>query len=203
MIRTADADQLVARARQGDKDALAELLVSCRHALRQAVKIGREYQAVLSVDDIEQVTHYEVLLRINGFRATDHDSFLRWVIHIAQRNVISAIRGLNAAKRPPPHQRVSAPASEDSCGGLLETLARTSRTPSREFAHAEVNQILRRAIQRLPQDYQVVVQLYDLQGHTGAEVAVLMGRSTGAVYMLRARAHDWLREVLGRESRLL
>ena len=45
-----------------------------------------------------------------------------------------------------------------------------------------------------------MIRLYDLEGRPIAEVAAEMGRSSGAVHMLRARAHDRLRELLGPES---
>jgi RNA polymerase sigma factor (sigma-70 family) len=56
------------------------------------------------------------------------------------------------------------------------------------------------ALRQLPPDYEKVIRLYDLAGKSPAEVAQEMGRSQGAVFMLRARAHDRLREVLGSSS---
>ena len=56
--------------------------------------------------------------------------------------------------------------------------------------------MLKAAIDQLPKDYRRVVQLYDLDGLAAAEVARQMDRSDGAVYMLRARAVDRLRELL-------
>ena len=46
-----------------------------------------------------------------------------------------------------------------------------------------------------------VVRLYDIEGRSGPEVATTMGRSRGAVVMLRARAHDRLAELLGSGSK--
>jgi RNA polymerase sigma factor (sigma-70 family) len=83
---------------------------------------------------------------------------------------------------------------------MLEMLGATSATPSRAAALNESRTLLESAIARLPADYAMVVQLYDLEGNSIAEVAVAMKRSAGAVHMLRARAHDSLRELLGRES---
>ncbi len=54
---------------------------------------------------------------------------------------------------------------------------------------------------KLPPDYATVIRLYDLQGKPIAEVAADLGRSEGAVYMLRARTHDRLRELLPGESK--
>jgi DNA-directed RNA polymerase specialized sigma24 family protein len=43
--------------------------------------------------------------------------------------------------------------------------------------------------------------MYDLEGRPVQEVAQALGRSPGAVYMLRARAHRRLSEIMGTASR--
>ena len=55
-------------------------------------------------------------------------------------------------------------------------------------------------VDALPEDYGRVVRLYDLQGLPIADVSRQLGRSSGAVHMLRARAHDQLRVLLGPET---
>ena len=57
------------------------------------------------------------------------------------------------------------------------------------------------ALGSLPGDYEKVVRMYDLEGRPIGEVAAELGRSEGAVYMLRARAHDRLREQMGPASK--
>jgi DNA-directed RNA polymerase specialized sigma24 family protein len=59
---------------------------------------------------------------------------------------------------------------------------------------------LQEAIKALPDIYAKVVRMYDLEGRAVAEVASSLGRSEGAVYMLRARAHERLHEIMGRTS---
>ena len=57
--------------------------------------------------------------------------------------------------------------------------------------------MLEQALRKLPQTYRHVVRMYDLEGQSIEQVAETLDRSQGAVYMLRARAHDRLRHVLG------
>jgi len=45
-----------------------------------------------------------------------------------------------------------------------------------------------------------VVRLYDLEELPAAEIAQRMGRSAGAIHMLKARAHDRLVDILGSSS---
>lgn len=84
---------------------------------------------------------------------------------------------------------------------LLEQLVGTGSTPSRHSARDEAVGILNDVIGKLPPDYGKVVRLYDLEERPAEEVAFSMGRSVGAVHMLRVRAHERLRELLGSESR--
>ena len=57
------------------------------------------------------------------------------------------------------------------------------------------------ALAKLLPSYAKVVRRCGVEGRAVAEVAAELGRSSGAVYMLRARALDRLRELLGSESR--
>ncbi|MBP7937722.1 MAG: sigma-70 family RNA polymerase sigma factor, partial [Phycisphaerae bacterium] len=50
----------------------------------------------------------------------------------------------------------------------------------------------------LPETYRRVVEQFDIEFRPPAEIARALGRSVGAVYMVRTRAHDRLREILTR-----
>ena len=74
-------------------------------------------------------------------------------------------------------------------------------TPSAAAAGNEIRSALASVLERLPPDYATVIKLYDLQGRSASELAAELNRSEGAVYMLRARAHDRLRDLLPSESK--
>ena len=59
---------------------------------------------------------------------------------------------------------------------------------------------MRAAIARLPKSYRVVVEEMDLAEVPVQEMAARLGKSAGAVHMLRSRAHDRLRELLARDA---
>jgi len=82
----------------------------------------------------------------------------------------------------------------------VELLGATYTTPSRAAARREADSFIEQALAKIPSDYADVIRLYDLEQRPIAEVAQHLGRTEGAVYMLRARAHDRLREALGTES---
>ena len=190
-------DELLSRAIAGDADALSHLLQTNGPALRAQLSIDPRWQSVLDLDDVLQVTYLECFLRISSFTPAGPGSFAAWLRRVAQNNLRDAVRGLDAQKRPPP--AIQAPVNNDSTVALHDAFG-ISSTPSRAAAGREVNAVLEAALQALPEDYSTVLRMYDLQGCDISDVASRLGRSPGAVHMLRARAHDRLRELLGPES---
>lgn len=193
----ADDDMLVKRAAASDMDAMATLLERYAPALRQRMHIEPRWRSVLDVDDVMQVTFLEAFLEVPRLQAIDGAGFQAWLTRIADNNLRDAIRGLRRKKNPQPERRISPADFGESCAILWETLGATTTTPSRVISRDEAQGRLQAALERLPDDYRRVVQLYDLQGSDIAEVASSMNRSPGAVHMLRARAHERLRQLLG------
>jgi RNA polymerase sigma-70 factor, ECF subfamily len=198
-------DSLIHRAVAGDADALTALLREHGSEVARRLQIGPMWQSMLEADDVMQVTYIEAFMQISRFDPSRGVAFRAWLERIAQNNLRDAIRGLSRQKQPQPRDRVQVgggPAGEggDSYDGLLEMLGTTSATPSRAAGRQETQALMHRAIKSLPSDYANVIRLYDLEGKPIGEVASMLKRSPGAVHMLRARAHDCLRQTLGTES---
>lgn len=196
---------LIERAKKGDQDALTELLRVFGTPVRERLKgkISQQWRSSLEEDDVMQVTYLEAFQLIDQFTPRGSGSFMAWLAQVAENNLRDAIRGLQAAKRPNPKKRVqvTGTSSRDSFVALVDLLGTDHATPSRVAAMDEAVQFIEAALSRLPPDYERVVRLYDLEGLSAAEVAAQLGRSPGAIYMLRARAHDRLKNQLGSESK--
>jgi RNA polymerase sigma-70 factor (ECF subfamily) len=198
-----EQDRLLERARGGDREALVSLLEEMGPVVRARLspKLRGRHQSMIDADDVMQVTYMEAVTRLERFTEGGAESFLAWLTKLAENNLTDAVRALEAAKRPNPKNRlVSSGSREESALTLVEMLGATYTTPSRAAACAEAKGFIDRALEKLPPDYARVIRLYDLAGKSPAEVAAEMGRSEGAVFMLRARAHDRLRETIGTES---
>ncbi len=196
-------ESLIERATSGDQDALATLLERVTPDLRARVesRIGKAYRGALDADDILQVTFVEAFMRIDTFENRGAEAFMGWLSRIAENNLRDAIRALDAAKRPSPTKRVHAKRTNDeSYATLVGVLGGTYSTPSRAAAMGEAHSAIDIAIAKLPPDYAQVIRDLDLAGKSVDEVASSMGRSKGAVHMLRARAHEALREQMGNAS---
>lgn len=195
--------ELLAKAIDGDRASMTELLRRSGPTVRArlASKMSTVWQSALDVDDVMQVTYLEAFMRITSFQPRHEGSFIAWLTLVAENNLRDAIKELERQKRPNPRNRVQAGSGDDSYVALVEMLGATMTTPSIQAARGELKGALDTALDKLPSDYAKVIRLYDLEGRDAAEVAKELGRSPGAVYMLLARAHDRLKDVLGTESR--
>lgn len=196
-------DELLRRSIAGDHASLDELLTRCAPELRRRLqgRISPRWQAVLSDDDVLQQTYADAIEDIQRLEARGMPAFVNWLAALAERNLVDAIREFEADKRGGDRRQVLAVPTDDSFVALHELLAIDSSTPSRGAARRELRSVLERALERLPDDYRRVVDLYDLQGQPIEAVAQSMGRSPGACFMLHARALSRLREQLGTGSK--
>lgn len=193
-----DDSNLLQRAVEGDATALRLLLERYGGEVRGRIsgRIDKRWQSSIDDDDVMQIAYIEAFLHIDQLVARDTPSFVAWLTRIAENALRDAIRGLSRQKRPDPIRRVETPLTADSYAALLDCLGVTTTTPSREVVKKDALGALESAIQHLPDDYQTAVRLYDLEGRPIADVASAMGRSVGAVHMLRGRAHERLRHSL-------
>lgn len=196
-------DELVVRCVEGDREALVQLLEFVGPSVRGSLRIDAAWRASLDADDVMQTTYLEVFLRVDRLEVRSVAGFRGWMRTVAENNLRDAIKALQRAKRPDPRQRVAQAPDSDSTIGLLDAIGCISHTASRDAVAREAESLLREALAKLPESYRTVVTHLDLDGEAAEDIAGRLGRSVGAIYMLRARAHDRLREILGPRSRML
>ena len=204
-VAVMSSDDLVAKAVGGDIAALSDLLGRCgplvRHRLEGEFPVQR--QSVVTMDDVMQQSYTDAFLSIRQFRGTDDASFVGWLTALARNNLRDALRMLDAQKRGGDREKIELRAGEDSYATLFEAVGGTCSTASQQAARHEAQSALEQAVGRLPDVYQHVVRCYDLEGQSVEQVAAQIKRSPGAVFMLRARAHRRLAEIMGTASQYL
>lgn len=173
-----DEDGLIARARQGDREAFADLYQRYLPMIYAYVR-ARVFDDHDAEDLTEQVflRAYESLHRYRR-RGWPYSAFL---YRIARNLLVDHIR----QARP----ELPVEAAEDR--------ASDARLVDETLIQREARRHLQAALQRLPQDYQEVIRLRLLLSLPTSTVAAWLGRSEGAVRVLLYRAVQALRRELG------
>lgn len=153
--------ELIRRARAGDEDAFAELVVG--HGDRVYGALRRFGLDAAEADEVAQEVFLRAWRGLAGFQ--ERSRFSTWLYRIAFNE---AQRRL--ARRPPP-RATSDPDREDVVVSLAEApeLGPESRTLDREFQGT-----LERALDELPPEWRSAVVLRDIEGlstHDAAEIA--------------------------------
>lgn len=192
-----EPDPLVQRAVAGDGDALERLLRDSADELRRSVRIDARWRRSIEFEDILQVTSMEAFLRVTSLTEPTRAAFSAWLRRIAQNNLLDAVRSLDRKKRPDVRDRVTHGPDGQSARTLLVAIAGDQATAGSQAALSEEIERMRNALAGMPRSYRDVLERVDLGGETVREVAEDSGRSVGAVHMLRARALERLRELMG------
>jgi len=180
------------RARQGDSDALGELLQSFRPYVRSVVRLVRDTRLQGRVDDSDLIQ--DALLEAHrsfvDFRGTTVAELAVWLRRVALRSAQHSLRAfLGTEKRDVGRERAA--------DGLAELLADSAESPSAEAVRQEQATRMSEAMAQLPADMQQVLLGRHVDGASHSEIAQRLGRSEGAVRMLYLRALQRLRDHLG------
>lgn len=201
-LEQTDEASLLESAQNRDVDALCELLRRHGPSVRRTLQINPRWNSLLEVDDVMQVTYFEAFDQIDQF-ASKPDSFRPWLARIAANNLANAIQWLERKKRPQPQKRLNPPPGEDSAIWLYEFVSASTTSPSASASRNEARVALESELRKLPADYAGVIRHIYFDEKSVPEVARILGRSKGAVHLLRSRAIDRLRKQMGSSSRFL
>ena len=194
-------EELVLRARAGDEDALAELLVRNGAAVRQGLAVPERWRSVLDLDEVMQGAYYKAFLGIASFEARGPGAFKRWLTTLALNELRDELKKHGAQKRGGELRRVEPDADEDGLVALFQRVAVSHGTPSMNAARAEIGLAIRNAIAMLPEPQRSIVRLRDLEGLSFDAVAERSGRSATAVRGLHRDAYERLRRILESASK--
>jgi len=187
---------------RADEALLVSLLEAESERMRWKLskRIPRSLQSFLDVDDVLQQSCVDAFYAIKDVRLEDRNSFAAWFETISRRNLIDIIRSLKSLKRGGGRQEVQFHSLTMSLTKLFSQLSMHSVTASRQVMASEAIDYLHQAIEKLPEHYRVVVEQYDLQHRKIEQIAETLGKSVGATFMIRSRAHSLLLQALGSMS---
>jgi RNA polymerase sigma-70 factor (ECF subfamily) len=195
-----EPEQLIQLARQGDRDALGELLEKYQNylAVLARIHIGRRLQGKVDACDLVQETFLEAHRDFAQFRGGTERELAGWLRSVLASNLANLIqRYYGTQRRDIRLERELARELDQSSRVLHVGLVARTTSPSEQASRREQAVVLADALARLPDDYREVLVLRHLEELTFPEVAQRMRRSLDSVKNLWARALARLRRVLG------
>jgi RNA polymerase sigma-70 factor (ECF subfamily) len=191
-------DLLLERARAGDVEALGRLLELYRNYLRVVARslLGSTPQAYADPSDLIQETFLKAAREFRQFVGQGEPELVAWLRRTLVRTLSDHLRHRRAYRRDDRRQQSLEALMEQSASDIQETLAATHSSPSAAAARRERAVLLADALAKLPEDYQEVVLLRNLDHIPFETIAARMGRSPGAVRMIWPRAMVSLRRLL-------
>lgn len=197
-------DYEIDRARAGDRVALGSLLRKHAEAILRHTdaKIGLAWRGRLTPEDVLQTVCIDAMRDVFRFEPRGDGAFLQWLKRIADRNIIDAIRGLEAESRNfPKANPVRFGHQMDASESFVQVLFGVSGPSllSRNVSRDETVRLLAWALAQLPEENRLVVERYHLQGWPIASIAREIGRTEGATYMIRTRTIERLGVLLAKK----
>jgi RNA polymerase sigma-70 factor (ECF subfamily) len=192
---------LLDRARQGEPDAVEQLLGNHREPLRRLIGMRLDPALAARVDasDIVQDVLIEAHRRLTEYLRQPAMPFHLWLRHIAQDHIIDAHRRhRQAQRRSLDREQPLAPAllSDRSSFELAGQLVDPERTPASAAVQQELQGRLQAALAHLEEDDREIILLRHAEQLSNQDAARALGLTEAAASMRYLRAIRRLRAAL-------
>ncbi len=172
--------ELVARLRQGDRDAWSELYARYHDQLLLTIRLqlGRGLRSHLQSEDILQSVALEAFLELEAFEyrgAQSLDRFLRQLVVNKIRDRADTFSAQKRAGTVPLDERTAAEIAAPESGAL-------------RYVDSERYERLESALNALPADLREVLVMRKFDGLSSQEIAGCLGKSDEAVRKTYSRA---------------
>ena len=191
-------EELLASARGGDRAAVDKILDLYRNYLYLLARtqIDMNLARRVTPSDAVQETLLRAFKNFSRFRGASEAELMGWLRQIFARSLADHARQARSLKRDVQREQAWRAGFEQSSRHLAQLAAANQQSPSEIVSQREQSVLLADALARLPPDYREVIVLRHLERVEFAEIATRLGRSSGAVRMMWARALERLRREL-------
>ncbi len=190
-IENQKTQHLVALAKEGNESALNQLCSVYSERVRRIIRLRLDQKLRPKLDSVD-VVQDALILALGGlkdFNYRNEGDFLRWFSTIAENKLRDIWDKFHANKRDIHREIPFKKEGETVEGGYVgaaEPIGTT--TPSVIMRKKEALDRLEKALDKLKPQYKQVVVLKRIEGLSHAEIAERLGKNSGAVRMLLARA---------------
>jgi len=172
--------ELVERVQKGDKKAFDLLVLKYQHKIVKLIsRYIRDEAEVFDVAQEAFIKAYRALPRFRGDSA-----FYTWLYRIA---VNTAKNFLVSQGRRPPESDIDAEEAEQYAGA---SALRDINTPEHILLKDEIESVVYKAIEQLPEDLRTAITLREMEGLSYEEIAQAMDCPVGTVRSRIFRARE-------------
>jgi RNA polymerase sigma-70 factor (ECF subfamily) len=184
-----ESAQRLEAARAGSQDALGQALEACRGYLLLIAQreLGPELQAKGGASDLVQETLLDAVRDFARFQGKSEDELLHWLRRLLLNNLADFARQYRETGKRQIEREVRLEGGDSSAergAGLAASLP----SPSTDVRAGEQAEAIRRAVERLPEDYRRVIVLRYQEERSFEEIADLLGLTANAARKLLLRA---------------
>lgn len=172
--------QLVEKVQAGDKRAFDLLVLKYQHKIVSIV--GRYIKDSAEVYDVTQEAFIKAYRAIGNFRGDS--AFYTWIYRIA---INTAKNHLVSRGRRPPATDIEVENAEFYSGGEQ---FRDLATPEGQLMRDQLEDVVNKAIEGLPEDLRTAVTLREMEGLSYEDIAEVMGCPVGTVRSRIFRARE-------------
>jgi RNA polymerase sigma-70 factor, ECF subfamily len=193
-----NVSELISQARQGDAECRERLFELCRSYLGFVARSQVETWLRRKVDasDLVQETMLEAYRDFDRFQGGSEQEWLAWLKRILAHNAADFVRRYRGTAKREAGREIPFRDPDDSLARGAPEPAADQPTPSQEFLQIDTELRVTAALAEMPEDYQEVIVLRNLQRLPFNEVAERMNRTRPAVQMLWMRAIKKLQEMM-------
>ncbi|MFZ5823156.1 MAG: sigma-70 family RNA polymerase sigma factor [Bacillota bacterium] len=178
---------LVKKAQDGDRNSLSELMVRYeRKTYNLAYRLMGNHA---DASDAAQEALVRVCLRLRNFRGDS--AFSTWLFRVVTNTCLDELRRRGRLRHASLDDAL--PVEE---GAVPRQAPDEAESPVEYAERHEIQAAVKRAINRLPDEYRVVVIMRDLQGLSYQEIAVMLGTTLGTIKSRLHRARQALRGII-------
>src|SRR5262245_37234184 len=195
----AEIVELLARVRNGDQQALAELFARHREKLRRMVQLRLDHRLAgrVSPSDVLQEAYIDALKRIDHYFEKPDQPFFGWLRLVVGQRLADVHREHLALKRDasqevPIHR--GGPAADSAC--LAACLLGSGTSPSHAAARNESYVHLEEALNQMDPMDREVLALRHFEELSNTETAELLGIQPAAASKRYVRALARLKQIL-------
>jgi RNA polymerase sigma-70 factor (ECF subfamily) len=181
-------DILVRKAQNGDHAALCELIN--RYERKTYNLSYRLMGNHADASDAAQEALVRIYTRLHNFRGDS--AFSTWLFRVVTNTCLDELRRRGRLR----HTSLDDPLPTEEGALPRQAFLDELESPIERAERREIQAAVHRAINRLPDDYRVVVVMRDLHDYSYQEIAAILGTSLGTVKSRLHRARQALRLVL-------